>query len=303
MHTRLVLQGHVAGAAMHVLSLSELPGLRPFNAPAAAPVHVPEKRRAAQQEHSADAAFLSAPAASATTTSATSCAAGATLPPGAASPVTQAPSSPPSTAAVDAAPASTALLQAANACPPDAHAASSAAAAALQSPPAAETAGTPTHALPQPVEAASVPSGPLFEFGTAPSGDHQPAALAGNVTGSTAAHPPVSPGVRHDLPTFTAASGGAAAAVPAEAPGPAPILAISTAHPVTPSSMAALSDAFVEGAPVQQQPSQPAPLLPPELAAGGAADLDGMSLQDALSQLRMENAMLKVQHCCLLHCS
>jgi hypothetical protein len=301
MHTRLVLQGHVAGAAMHVLSLSELPGLRPFNAPAAAPVHVPEKRRAAQQEHSADAAFLSAPAASATTTSATSCAAGATLPPGAASPVTQAPSSPPSTAAVDAAPASTALLQAANACPPDAHAASSAAAAALQSPPAAETAGTPTHALPQPVEAASVPSGPLFEFGTAPSGDHQPAALAGNVTGSTAAHPPVSPGVRHDLPTFTAGSGTAPAMAPVDTSRGAPRRPYSTAHAVTASGTGALPDTFAAGAPTQQQPQQP-PMLPPEPPAGSAADLDTVALQDMLSQLRMENAMLKVRHCRPVHC-
>lgn len=142
-----------------------------------------------------------------------------------------------------------------------------------------------------------------FESGAVPTGGVQPAALADNVTGGTAVNPPVSSGLKHDLPPFTAGSGKAAARASAEAPGGAPATAISTAQAGTASGMGALPDTFAAGAPTQQQPRQPPPMLPPELAAGAAADLDGMSLQDALSQLRMENAMLKVQHRCLVHCS
>jgi hypothetical protein len=91
--------------------------------------------------------------------------------------------------------------------------------------------------------------------------------------------------------------------VPAEALGAATKVPSSTARAVTASGMAALPNDFATSAPIQQLTSQPAQLLPPELAAGDAANLDGMSLQDALSQLRMENAMLKVQHRCLVHCS
>lgn len=132
MHTLPVLQGHVACTAMHVLSLSELPGLRPFNpAPAATAVHVPSERRAAQQDYTAEEALLSAPAASATATPATSCAAGAILPPAVASAVTQGLSSPPTTAPVDARPVSTALLQSAVTHSPDAYADSSAQAAVV----------------------------------------------------------------------------------------------------------------------------------------------------------------------------
>lgn len=288
---------------MHILSLSELPGLRPFDAPAAAAVHVPSELRAAQQQHPADEDLQSAPAASAITTPATSCAAGATLPPAAAPAVTQPPSSAPSTAPVDAAPASTAQLHAANARPPDEHAASSPQAAALQSPTAADPAGTAINAVHQPMEAAYVPSGPLFESGTAPPGDPQPAAFVGDVTGSTAANPRVSPAAGHDLPLYTAGNGKAAAAAPAEAPGVAPELATSTAHAVAAFGTIALPNAFAACAPTQQQALRAAPLLPSQLPAGSAANLDGMALQDALSQLRMENAMLKVQRCCLMrHC-
>jgi hypothetical protein len=305
---RSCVRGCETSWATHMLSLSELPGLRPFSASAVPAVHATGEQHAAQQDQPADDGFTALPADSAMAMPMAISDRGA--PQSSMSARTTALSSRLTRASVDAPPSSTALHHAADVHVHDEHAAGAVAAATPHDSTAVDPASATAHSQQQPRPltrpAAEAPSNPVAALATSPKTAAHPRYDPGNTDPASLATPAVKIGGRAAVSASDAAVGVTAQSslLPGIADSGEAVAAEAKtgAHQPVPSpppaavacGTAASLGAMKADAPVQQpSPTQPAALLS-ETAAGSAADHDDLALQDVVSQLRMENAMLKV---------